>query len=100
MFSDINECEVTGSCGENTSCTDLVGNPTHTCSCLPGTEQRSSGDAYTIGCAGKIWQEIADSVQQLGGESTIHSIDLDTKESVSLYKMADFFLFKSDSQKY
>ena len=54
MFSDTNECEVAGSCGENTSCTDLVGNPTHTCSCLPGTEQRFSGDAYTIGCAGKI----------------------------------------------
>ena len=59
IFSDINECnEVAGACGENTSCADLVGNPTHTCSCLPGSEQRSSGDAYTTGCAGKIWPEI------------------------------------------
>ena len=52
-MADINECEEEiGTCGENTTCTDLVGTPPFTCACLPGSEEASSGDAYMVGCRG------------------------------------------------
>lgn len=46
-FTDINECQIPGSCGANTNCVN-VPRGSHTCSCLSGY----TGDPY-VGCIGK-----------------------------------------------